>query len=258
MHVSAGFWSPRLWDRLLRINRVLERFYSLLTEPLLPLLSRFFTRLPSSKFYFRPCYLNEIYMALGLWEPFIQSLLMDLMRRGEVLFLDIGSHVGFYVVFMSKHAPAGSMVVAVEPDRRNLRLLRLNISSNSSGEVILCPMALGNGGELCIHQAPNPLHSRAGADEQGRVVPSTSLDSLYAKLRNRIKRYRRIVVKIDVEGGEVGVIEGGIRFLKEKKPLIILETNHIEQVMSRLLRLGYRARQIYRTHYLLYSGDPSF
>jgi hypothetical protein len=85
-------------------------------------------------------------------------------------------------------------------------------------------------------------------------VPRHSLDSLFL---HRIEQSRPLVVKIDVEGGEYDVLEGGRLLLTSLKPLLLLSVHptmlpplgqSVESVERLLRELGYSFEKIAVDH----------
>jgi len=73
-------------------------------------------------FWFRPLYLPDISMSLGLWEPFVQYELKRLLNSNTT-FIDIGAYIGFYTVLAS---PLAKNVISFEPDRTTFKTLKKN------------------------------------------------------------------------------------------------------------------------------------
>ena len=243
------------WKRLLRINRIIETIYHPFAQILL---KGIITRLPFSKFYFRPCYLNELYMALKLWEPYVRETLKALIKsRERVLFVDVGAHIGYYVTFVSDIAK-DCFVVAIEPDDRNLRILKMNINANKN--VLVYNFALGSNGFYYLHPKTNPLYTQTSKIPSKFKIPSMSLDTLYENLRKKIGNLGsyQVIVKIDVEGRELDIIRNGLKFLKEVRPCLIIESwpSSFDKLRAHLKRLKYRSYYLFK-HYYLFVSETS-
>jgi FkbM family methyltransferase len=121
----------------------------------------------------------------------------------------------------------GCDVIAIEPQPRNLRSLYQNLVSNSwerNAEVF--PVALAaEPGLLTLYGASGPsaslLQNWAGYSSRHRqVVAVSTLDHLLA---GRFQG-ERLLVKIDVEGAELGVLQGAQATLhREKRPVWLIE-----------------------------------
>ncbi len=66
----------------------------------------------------------------GVWEPYETELLLSLLRPGGV-FVDVGANIGYFSVLAAARVGATGVVVAVEPDPDNCRLLRRSLAHNA-------------------------------------------------------------------------------------------------------------------------------
>ena len=90
-------------------------------------------RLPLQDFWFRPFFLHEWFMALGLWEPYVKDVLD--MSEGDV-FIDVGAHIGYYSQFASKLVGKSGTVFCLEPNPLNIPVLRLNVAAFPQTKII--------------------------------------------------------------------------------------------------------------------------
>jgi hypothetical protein len=59
------------------------------------------------------------------------------------VFVDIGANVGLFSLFVQSRAGANARILAIEPDRENLRRLRFNIEANGGLPIQVLPHAIG-------------------------------------------------------------------------------------------------------------------
>ncbi|MHA1783673.1 MAG: FkbM family methyltransferase [Candidatus Helarchaeota archaeon] len=221
--------------RLLRINSLLKAIYNQTLKPFSRILQNLITRLPLSNFYFRPYYIDDIYMALGLWEPYVNEFFTP--KEGQVI-LDVGSHIGYFMLKAARGVGSKGKIICIEPDPRNYKLLRMNIVKNNLKNVILFHGALGaKSGYTKFKVDNNPLESelsdKSHPNEKIISVKILTMDALLEKLN--IKKVNW--VKIDVEGGVDQVLLGGKNSLKGKLKMII-ETRG-ESTLKILSDYGY-------------------
>ena len=159
--------------------------------------------------------------ALAL-EPHTASLFK--VERGNV-FVDIGAHIGRYTLMAARYA---SKVIAIEPDPSNFLLLRENIALNSFSNIITLQLALSRDqGRYRLYVAGGSDTARSSLEPEWRLdtagrrkgveVTGESLDNLIDSLGLQIIDW----LKIDVEGHEVSVLEGGRYALAKTKRLIL-------------------------------------
>lgn len=238
--------SDALWTRLLSINRMMERAYRYITMPLVRFSQNLITRLPRSKLWFRPLFLHDVYMALGLWEPYVRREFMP--RLGDVV-VDVGAHIGYYTMIAAKAVGPDGVVVSVEPDPRNFEILRKNVALSELWNVVLVNCALGSStGRIAFKMATNPLYS-----EIAKVGPCARSAHTTVKIRplNHLCRSLGIEtidwIKIDVEGGASDVLRGGSEVLDSGTTILIEVPD--DETFGLLDEMGYS------TSPLLHSGS---
>jgi len=138
---------------------------------------------------------------VGLHEFADMMLLLHFLRNGD-LFLDIGANVGSYTVLASGVRRATTW--AFEPDPDTLRHLKRNIAINDLAALVkVSECALGaKQGDVPFTVGLDTVNRIAGANDKNvRMVRQERLDSL-------IDNSQPIMIKIDVEGAEEGVLQG--------------------------------------------------
>jgi len=133
---------------------------------------------------------------------------------------DCGSNVGNHAIFWAKICGV-KKVVAFEPQEIIGDILVRNVAENGLDDVIeIMRKALGNSSGVMSVAWDCPGNNMAVEyryDEAGNV-PVTTLDS--------IAFGRLDFIKIDVEGGQLAVLEGAKESLKKFSPVIWLELNN--------------------------------
>jgi FkbM family methyltransferase len=148
------------------------------------------------------------------------------LRDGGVA-LDIGANKGSYLYSMARWAGA-SPVVAFEPQSRLAAYLAGACRRSGLRNVTIENLALSNQqGELQLF-VPGDSHSPGASLEASiadktdchtETVSVTTLDAYAAgKLHSPVR-----VIKIDVEGHEMAVIEGALALIRRDKPLLVIE-----------------------------------
>jgi FkbM family methyltransferase len=193
---------------------------------------------------------REIYYR-GKYEPNETEFLKSALRENDICF-DIGANIGYYTTLLATCARKG-MVYAFEPDLFNFALLNVNVKINRLDNVILNQVAVGEeSGEsqfvVADDHAFSSLKNTARTEIQEIVdVPIITLDE-YVR-RNGIQRLN--FLKIDVEGAEGSVIDGGKKCFENvllRPRLMMLELveqnqiafgDKLENIVARLLQLDY-------------------
>lgn len=144
--------------------------------------------------------------------------------------VDVGAQGGDYTLLAGKYY--GSQVYAFEPMKSNFETLSNNIERNGQKGISLFNIALG------AHSSKTRLNFdgdmiTSSETGNGELVSMERLDSFNLKPS---------ILKIDVEGFELDVLEGARETIKKYKPRIILEVHSKllkEQCTEYLSSLGY-------------------
>lgn len=170
------------------------------------------------------------------------------MQPGEVLY-DIGANIGQYTVFAAKH---GLNVHAFEPEAQNFALLVRNITINrfDPEKVVAWPLALADrpsiqqihlssckpGGSCHSYGASKDYHGNDKTFPYHQGSVATTID-IFA-FRNTPPDH----IKIDVDGFEHLVIDGGIASLNRCKSVLIeinTEYPQHQSLVRRMVHMGY-------------------
>ena len=192
------------------------------------------------------------------FKPFIEP---------DTVVLDCGSYVGCHTILI-KNLDRNNLVIAFEMMPEHYRVLRTNIELNKLSDTLSFNVALGNQntdialpevdykskseqnyGATQLSQSPSSVH-----------IPMVTLDYITPWMKNK----RVSFMKIDVEGHEIPVLEGGLQLIYKNRPYIAIEiwneqmetfsTSKIWRLLSQ--EMGYRRVMISDIHdYLLYPKE---
>lgn len=161
-------------------------------------------------------YLNEAY------ETAESAWLKATLKPGMVV-IDVGAHVGYFTTLAARLVGPAGLVIALEPDPHNFRLLTKNIQYNGFRNVRAIRIAAGEhvGCATLFHSLDNHGDHRLVDDGHlGRplVVPIAPLDEIMRTLDLPHVE----VIKIDVQGYEARVIAGAQGILAASSAIKIL------------------------------------
>lgn len=165
-------------------------------------------------------------------DPLLLRMAGELVRPGSVVW-DIGANVGLFSFAAAALAGPTGFVLALEPDIWLAHLLSRSADGIQTGSAaplsVLCASAHEKGGigrlSIAVRaRAANHLLESEGSTQSGgqRLVQSTitlSADSLLDHFP------APSVVKIDVEGAEVKVLNGAHKILETARPVIWCEVD---------------------------------
>lgn len=162
---------------------------------------------------------------LGTAEPGVQAALVSVLEPGRC-FYDVGANVGFMSMIAARLVSPSGRVVCFEPLPSNADLVAHNAELNGFEHVHVCRHAVGStsGRAEFIESDESGWGKLASAGVPGRAksrrqVEVRTLDDL-AKTSDLLPPD---VMKIDVEGAELAVLEGGAETIARHRPVLLVE-----------------------------------
>ena len=166
--------------------------------------------------------------ALGQqFEPDVCEVFRKVVKSGHVVF-DVGANIGQFTLLAAKRVGASGSVHAFEPAPEEYRKLGANVSLNGFSNVVVNHVAICDRvGEAVLRTAGpglglyNSLGTPLTSSLIGHIsVPCTTLDC-YVEAGGVL---RVDLLKVDVEGAELGVLRGAARLLSQSDaPVIVCE-----------------------------------
>jgi FkbM family methyltransferase len=151
------------------------------------------------------------------------DLVMEDIRNAGFI-LDIGANIGITSLFFTRINP-NVKVLAFEPHPANFKRAKEHLEMNNLNRVELLNIGLGDTAttaKMAEVDPHNPGMNRILPDVSG--LPSTEIRVEVLDEVLKSKAYAKIdFVKIDVEGYEYAVLEGGREVLSRDRPVIYLE-----------------------------------
>jgi FkbM family methyltransferase len=209
---------------------------------------------------------------LDTYERLALKDVLALVRPDDVV-IDIGANVGLYSLAA---AAKGAQVHAFEPVPATAARLEASLALNPefSDRVTVHAEGLSDEpGSLTLfteslegYSGHASAHLATEAQVESIEVPMDTLDTAMADLSGPVR-----LVKVDVEGHEPAVLDGGVAFFERVRPeflFVEIEEDHLARAGSsgaafyqRILDLGYEAQGGYTLHHGLWpytkpSHDP--
>jgi FkbM family methyltransferase len=152
---------------------------------------------------------------------------IDVFCMGARTCIDVGANVGIYSAYFRRQAPR-AWIYAFEPNPEAMQLLRH--ATRNLDRVVCLEVALGDEERVAAFVVPRDAfgnhitglghvaRNHAGADFE---VPMRTLDSVVAQ--GIVTVAAPVLLKIDVEGSEYGVLRGAAGILKRFNPIVYFE-----------------------------------
>lgn len=187
------------------------------------------------------------------------AYILEAVKKGDTV-MDIGAHKGGYLYFMEQNVGKQGKIYAFEPQSslnaylvkmkkimgwENVTIEHLALSDTASEVTLFIPsnktgQSSSPGATIVEHKVLDEVSST-------ETVHTQTMDA-YCEMH----QIHPNVLKIDVEGNELKVFQGGINTLKKYKPKIIVEIEAIHVGEDRVLEtfnflqnLGYQGRIVH-------------
>jgi FkbM family methyltransferase len=156
-----------------------------------------------------------------------------LLDPGSVAY-DVGANYGMHTLLMARLVGSTGRVFAFEPVPEIFAALSGNIKLNNFGNTSAVQVAVADRAGSFGFETTQSTATGHLSDSEAHVVQTTTLDDFVLESGNPAPTF----IKIDVEGAETRVLEGGMRVLRQFRPDLLIELHTPEQDrgVGRILR----------------------
>ena len=196
-------------------------------------------------------------------QEIIEKYLSEIVKDSKVI-LDIGAHCGSHSIIYSKLNP-NCKIYSFEPQKAMYELLNKNIQDNHITNIETFNVALGN--KKCHFTMSSNCSHGPNMNVNINQTMQFNLGSLQIGKGGETIEINRLddydfgsvdYIKIDTEGFEPFIIDGGMELIKKYKPFLFLELNRSpitedmkdsylpvnKNIIITLIDLGYRKHLI--------------
>jgi len=188
----------------------------------------------------------------------LAKFLIQNLSEGDQ-FMDIGAHYGYFTLLGAEIVGKSGTVFAFEPSNNSFEILSHNASGLSNVKIFKQAISSAEGTleffEFSnLHAEYNSIDITQFSEEEWfKVAPPKKISVQASTIDNITNAYQFSpkIIKIDVEGAEHHVINGGISYLQSHAPILVmeyLEPNRNNEphklAYERLINLGYTSKII--------------
>lgn len=186
----------------------------------------------------------ELGYAEGSYEPAVQRALAEHLCNGGT-FYDVGAHIGFLSLIAARLVSKLGTVYAFEAEPQNAERIRQHAVANGFAQIQVFPAAVwSRPGTLRFQPASEfSSHNQGSIVAAGGEPAAPGIIEVNALSLDVFAENHRspMLIKIDVEGGEVQVLRGAERLFSVSRPALICEIHHQDSV--RFIESYLTARQ---------------
>lgn len=190
-------------------------------------------------------YLGHSLLKYGECSELEQQLFAMLLSRGDHI-IEVGANIGVHTIGLAQLVGIDGQILAVEPQPQVYRVLNANLALNNIQNVTVYSCGCGKHRDAWV--VPVSDYSKPVAHNSGSVslkpsgvgckVQIVPLDELAPN--DFIPR----LIKVDVEGMELDVLQGGLQLIRRHRPLLYVENDRIDRrqaLIEWILNQDYRA-----------------
>ena len=147
--------------------------------------------------------------------------LLNYIRKGDTV-IDAGANIGIFTVISSFITGDNGLIIAVEPDPENKKILEKNISLNQLKNVIIVDKALYNISNTTVDLQSNGTMSHITRESEINSLVNFSRYSVKTITFDDLITDLNIspsILKMDIEGAEKFALKGASKTLKKIKLL---------------------------------------
>ena len=201
---------------------------------------------------------DRSFLALyGAYKKYIEAGPVDRLREfvpPASVVIDVGANVGFFSLRFAEWVGSAGEVISIEPEQRNFDILNDALQrAGLSGRVrALKAAAVAVAGTARLEINPlHPADHKLSLDGTGLPVDGVTLDDLVVDKRH----LRPSLVKIDVQGAEMLVLNGASDILTVAGPALFIELHEeglrrfgtsVSAILDHLCLHGYLAYWLMR------------
>lgn len=181
-------------------------------------------------------------------------VLNEIRQNPSAVIYDMGANLGYFSLLCANHGEGKSTVYAFEPIPGNMNILCRHLLMNKVANVLPVNMAVSDQFGIIDFSADNSSVSytyKQSSEYYGNrainiKVAIISLDTLTGKFGFS----KPDVLKIDVEGAELDVLNGATETIKKYRPRILLSTHeaHVKGIeqgcLSFMKEMNYHCKEL--------------
>ncbi|MEP6926019.1 MAG: FkbM family methyltransferase [Ginsengibacter sp.] len=159
-----------------------------------------------------------------VWEPQTTKLLLHFSKNAENVII-AGAYFGDQAIPVAYNVKETGVCHTFEPNKNNSGLIIENAQLNGLTNVLINNLALWNmSNEKLVFEGQDALASTKAADTATENVLHTITIDDYVT-QNKVGHINLLM--IDVEGGEIKVLQGAKNILSKHKPVVVFETHSL-------------------------------
>ena len=191
--------------------------------------------------------LSEELILFGAHEPLATRIYLEHLSPGDHV-IDVGSNIGYWLLSARHRVGATGRVLGFEPVASVYEILQRNIQRSGQNHIEVFPWAIGaDNGTTSFYESEVP--NWGSLIRNANLLPNRSITVEVKRLDDivgEVAGFHPSVLRMDVEGGELMVLEGAQEVLRKYKPSLFIEIHtfalgweSVRRALISLRDLGY-------------------
>ncbi len=171
------------------------------------------------------------------------------------LVIDCGSYIGTHTFIIREIIGESGKIIAIEPQDLIVDCLKMSIKNNNYNNIDIIKKCCGIDDDICDFYETDGskasmkyLKPRLHRKKLTKKY-TTSIDNII--FRDTIKDRKRLFIKIDIDGGELLILQGAINCVKKYRPIILINIDNDTALNTWCNSVGYKKQHIIAKFYLL-------
>jgi len=200
-------------------------------------------------------YDDDILKRIRRHHTFYEIEILEFIKEEQIegVYIDVGANIGNHTIFFANECPS-SAVMSFECYDKTFEILQLNCDNNISPDCNVSLYNIAITGSDTVYVQPydgeNIGKTKIIYKKQNGTsgVVASSLDSCLEDVENVG------LIKIDVEGNELDVLESAVNVMKKHKPAVLVEAmwNTFIDVNDLMYNSGYKLTKCFAADPNLY------
>jgi len=197
-------------------------------------------------FHVRPGTLDFFFISPAFERPdvnYTRKLIASLLEKNaKVLFIDIGADIGTYSVQIGNSSKSKIDIVSIEPSNSSFTYLTRNLEQNNlTATTFNCALSNYCGYGYLDFDAIVPGNSNLVESNVGKKTEKIQVCTLDSLLNpGYYINFDTVVVKMDIEGGEINCLAGALNLINNSNELYLLVEDFFDsKIINHLKEIGF-------------------
>ncbi len=184
------------------------------------------------------------------------NFIKEVSKKSSIFLIDCGSNFGFYSLFVCSLSNKNK-VISIEASPDTFKEFKNNIDLNKFNNIKYFNKAVSyvDNAIVELKESEKDWESSIISSDY-KVINSIKIDTitLDTVLREEILNEETLIIKIDVEGGDLDVLAGAKKIIQQYKPIIIIEfSRYITQ--NQRFNYDYLKAFLVQNEYEIYNNN---